>query len=241
MKKEKNIVIPQHVGIIMDGNGRWAKKRGFIRSVGHRAGVDTFKKLCKYIKDVGVKYLSIFVFSTENFKRDKKEVDFLMDLFVQLFTNEFDSIMEADAKVVFSGRREPLPQKVLEAMDEAVEKSKNNQSLILNVCINYGGQYEIVDTMKKVCEMYQEGKISLDDITPDFVQKNLYQDLPPLDLVIRTSGEMRVSNFMLFQSSYAEYYFPETLFPDFDRKEFDKAIDAFNHRDRRFGGVNNEN
>ena len=234
---KKDLVIPNHIGIIMDGNGRWAQKRGKIRSAGHRAGVDNFKKLMKYMSEVGVKYVSLYVFSTENFKREKAEVDFLMDLFVKMFRDEFNEIMDANCKVVFSGRREPLPKAVLEAMGEAQEKSKDNTGPVLNICINYGGQYEIVDTTKKLCEMYKNGEISLDQIDKEFIQKNLYQDLPPLDYVIRTSGEQRISNFMLYQSSYAEYYFPETYFPDFDEKEFDKAIEVYNTRNRRFGGI----
>lgn len=234
---KNDLIIPNHIGIIMDGNGRWAKERGKIRSAGHRAGVDNFKKLMKYMSEVGVNYVSMYIFSTENFKREKCEVDFLMDLFVKMFTEEFSEIMDANARVVFSGRREPLPEKVLEAMSEAEEKSKNNTGPVLNFCINYGGQWEIVDTTRKICEMYKNGDISLDDINPEFIQKNLYRDLPPLDFVIRTSGEKRLSNFMLYQSSYAEYYFPKTYFPDFDPEEFDKAILEYNKRDRRFGGI----
>ncbi len=234
---KENLIIPNHIGIIMDGNGRWAQERGKIRSAGHRAGVDTFKRLMKYMSKVGVKYVSLFVFSTENFKREKQEVDFLMDLFVKMFKDEFNEIMEANARVVFSGRGEPLPKKVLEAMRDAEEKSKSNTGPVLNICINYGGQYEIVDTMKKVCELYKDNKISLDDITREFIQESLYQNLPPLDFVIRTSGEQRISNFMLYQSSYAEYYFPQTYFPDFTEDEFDKAIIEFNKRNRRFGGI----
>ena len=234
---KKDLVIPNHIGIIMDGNGRWAQKRGKIRSAGHRAGVDNFKVLMRYMSEVGVKYVSLFVFSTENFKREKAEVDFLMDLFVKMFKDEFQEIMDANARVVFSGRREPLPQKVLDAMAEAEEKSKENTGPVLNICINYGGQWEIVDTTRKICEMYKNGKITLDQIDTQFIQHNLYRDLPPLDFVIRTSGEQRISNFMLYQSSYAEYYFPETYFPDFTPEEFDKAIEEYNKRNRRFGGI----
>lgn len=234
---KKDLVIPNHIGIIMDGNGRWAQARGKNRSFGHRAGVDNFKVLINYMNKVGVKYVSLFVFSTENFKREKKEVDFLMDLFVKMFKSEFKSIMDANARVVFSGRREPLPKKVLDAMASAEEESKNNTGPVLNICINYGGQWEIVDTTRKLCQMYKDGKITLDDIDTEFIQHNLYRDLPPLDFVIRTSGEQRISNFMLYQSSYAEYYFPETYFPDFTPEEFDKAIEVYNSRNRRFGGV----
>lgn len=232
----KDFIIPCHVGIIMDGNGRWATKRGFSRSVGHKAGADNIKKLCLHAADVGVKYLSLYAFSTENFKRSAEEVNFLMDLFIRVFTTEFKVFEENNVKVLFSGRREPLPKKVLETMDGIVEKTKNNTALVLNICLNYGGQSEIADTTKKICQMYKDGLIKLEDITPEFIQHNLYQDLPPLDFVIRTSGELRTSNFMPYQSSYAEYYFPKILFPDFDNVEFDKAIEEFNKRNRRFGG-----
>lgn len=229
--------IPKHVGIIMDGNGRWATKRGKNRSAGHRAGVDALKELCIYMNDIGVKYASLYAFSTENFKRDKLEVDFLMDLFVTMFTKEFDFLIEKDVKVVFSGRREPLPDKVLRAMDEIILRTKDNNSLVLNICLNYGGHSEIVDMTKKLCELYKNDEITLDMIDAQFVQKNLYQDLPPLDFVIRTSGEQRISNFMLYQASYAEFYFPDVLFPDFTPEEFDKAILVYNKRDRRYGGI----
>lgn len=232
----KDFIIPCHVGIIMDGNGRWATKRGLSRSVGHKAGADNIKKLCLHAADVGVKYLSLYAFSTENFKRSAEEVNFLMDLFIKVFTTEFKVFEENNVKVLFSGRREPLSKKVLETMDGIVERTKNNTALVLNICLNYGGQSEIADTTKKICQMYKDGLIKLEDITPEFIQHNLYQDLPPLDFVIRTSGELRISNFMPYQSSYAEYYFPKILFPDFDNVEFDKAIEEFNKRNRRFGG-----
>ena len=232
----KDFIIPCHVGIIMDGNGRWATKRGFSRSVGHKAGAYNIKKLCLHAADVGVKYLSLYAFSIENFKRSAEEVNFLMDLFIKVFTTEFKVFEENNVKVLFSGRREPLSKKVLETMDGIVERTKNNTDLVLNICLNYGGQSEIADTTKKICQMYKDGLIKLEDITPEFIQHNLYQDLPPLDFVIRTSGELRTSNFMPYQSSYAEYYFPKILFPDFDNVEFDKAIEEFNKRNRRFGG-----
>lgn len=238
----KDLKIPNHIGIIMDGNGRWAKERGLIRSAGHRAGADNLKKLCMYMADKGVKYMSLYAFSTENFKRDKKEVDFLMDLFVSLFKKEIDFVEKKKIKVVFSGRKTaPLPKKVVEAMEEIEKRTISYEGLVLNICLNYGFQTEMVDTSRLLCEMYKNGEIELDDITPEFIQKHLYQDLPPLDFVIRTSGELRLSNFMLYQASYAEFYFPEIYFPDFTEEEFDKAILVYNKRDRRFGGIKNEN
>ena len=234
---DKDLKIPNHVGIIMDGNGRWAQERGMVRTMGHKNAIKTLKKLCLHMAEVGVKYASLYAFSTENFKREKSEVDYLMDLFITSFKNEFKFLIEKNVRVVFSGRREPLPEKVLEAMDEIQEQTKDNKDLVLNICLNYGSHAEKVDTTKKICEMYKNGEIELDNIDEEFIQKNLYQDLPPLDYVIRTSGELRLSNFMMYQASYAEFYFPQVYFPDFTPEEFDKAILEFNKRNRRFGGV----
>lgn len=231
---------PTHVGIIMDGNGRWAVERGLTRSQGHRAGADNLKDLVLYINELGIKYLSVYAFSTENFKRSKAEVDFLMNLFVSLFKSEADIFLKNNIKIIFSGREKPLPKKVLKVMEELTEKSKNNTGLVFNVCLNYGSRAEIVDMTKKLCEEYKSGTIDLEDIDEEFILNNLYQELPDMDLLIRTSGELRLSNFMLYQASYSEFYFPRTYFPAFDRKEFDLAIDAFNGRDRRFGGINYE-
>ena len=233
----KNTVLPNHIGIIMDGNGRWAKERGMIRSMGHKAAIDTIKELCTHMSEIGLKYCSVYAFSTENFKREISEVKFLMDLFARVFDKGSDFLTERNIKVIFSGRKEPLPKRVLKAMDSIVEKTKNNTGLVFNVCINYGSHSEIIDTTKKICDMYKNGEILLDEIDEEFISRNLYQDLPPLDFVIRTSGELRLSNFMMWQASYAEFYFPKTYFPDFNSKEFDKAIKEFNKRNRRFGGA----
>ncbi len=232
--------IPVHVGIIMDGNGRWAQERGMVRTMGHKSAINTLKELCAHMAEVGVKYCSLYAFSTENFKRDKKEVKFLMNLFVSSFKKEYIKLKERGVRIVFSGRREPLPQEVLDIIDQITEETKVNSDLVLNVCLNYGSHAETVDMVKKICEQYKKGDISLDDIDEEFIQRNMYQDLPPLDFVIRTSGELRLSNFMLYQASYAEFYFPQVYFPDFNSEEFDKAILEFNKRKRRFGGVENE-
>lgn len=232
-----NLIIPNHIGIIMDGNGRWAKEKGMIRTMGHKKAIETLKELCIHMADVGVKYCSLYAFSTENFKRDISEVEFLMNLFITSFEKEFQFLIDKKVKVLFSGRREPLPEKVLKAMDKLVENTKNNNELVLNICLNYGSHFEIIDTTKKICEMYKSSEIDLEAIDESFISKNLYQDLPPLDFVIRTSGELRLSNFMMWQASYAEFYFPKTYFPDFNSGEFDKAIIEFNKRNRRFGGI----
>ena len=230
------LIIPKHIGIIVDGNGRWATERGLPRSMGHKVGAENLKKVCLYLDELGVKYLSVYVFSTENFKRENKEVEFLMDLFVKMFKSEFNEIIKRGIKVVFSGRRDRLRKEVLEAMDYLEEATSKNHGSCLNICLNYGGQSEIVDMTKKRCQMYKEDKISLDDIDVELVRKNLYQDLPPVDFLIRTSGELRLSNFLLYQASYAELYFPKTYFPDFKESDVLKAIEEFNKRDRRFGG-----
>ena len=232
----EDLVIPTHIGIIMDGNGRWAERRGLSRSMGHREGANTLKKICIYAEKIGLKYLSVYAFSTENFKRSKAEVDFLMRLFIEMFSNEFQEIIDHNVRVVFSGRREPLTKKVLKAMDEITEKTKNNTSLVLNICFNYGGQTELLDMTKKISSEVLKGNLQVEDITLDVLSSHLYQEMPPLDFVIRTSGEQRLSNFMLYQASYAEFYFPEVLFPDFLENEFMEAIVEFNKRTRKFGG-----
>lgn len=233
----ENLIIPTHVGIIVDGNGRWAQTRGLSRSAGHEAGFQRLKEICIYAKELKVPYLSLYVFSTENFKREKREVHYLMNLFVRLYEEEFQELMENGIRVVFSGRREPLPKKVIEAMDKITEESKNNTEAVVNFCLNYGSQTELLDMTKKVAQQVVDGSLKIDDISFDTLHDNLYQPfLPPLDFVIRTSGELRLSNFMLYQASYAEFYFPKIYFPDFTKNDFYDAIVEFNRRNRRFGG-----
>ena len=236
----EELKIPTHVGIILDGNGRWAKERGLIRSAGHKAGYETLRKLVKYINDKGVKVLSVYAFSTENFKRSEDEVSYLMNLFLKVFKKDLAEFNDNNVKVLFSGRKEPLADDVWQAMKEMEETTKNNTGLILNICLNYGGQAEIVDATKKITEKVLNGEITIDDINEEMFRQNLYKDLPPMDLMIRTSGEVRVSNFMLYEIAYAEMYFPQAYFPDFDEREFDKAIEVYNKRDRRFGGIKNK-
>ncbi len=228
-----NLKVPEHVAIIVDGNGRWAKERGYSRMKGHDAGFENLKELGTYILSKGIKVLSVYVFSTENFKRDKKEVNHLMDLFVLMFKRDKNFFMKNNIKVVFSGRDEPLPKKVIEARDKLAELTKNNTGGIFNVCLNYGGRAEVVDATKR---MIEDG-IKAEDITEEMYSKYMYQDLPDVDLMIRTSGEIRLSNFLLWELSYAELYFTKIKFPDFKKADFDDAILEFTKRDRRFGGV----
>ena len=229
----ENLKIPYHVGIILDGNGRWATERGLKRSEGHKAGFETLKILSKHVFTRGVKVLSVFAFSTENFNRTKNEVDYLMNLFLKGFKSSIKEFNKNNIKVVFSGRKEPLSDKVYKSMKSLEKETLNNTGGVLNICLNYGGQTEIVDTTKKLINDVLDGKLKTEDITPEIFMKNLYNDLPPMDFLIRTSGEIRISNFMLFSLAYAEMYFPLTYFPDFN--EFDKALEEYTKRDRRFG------
>ncbi len=231
---EKNI--PYHVGIIMDGNGRWATSRGLKRSEGHKEGAKNLKSLVEHIFRSGVKVLSLYAFSSENFKREKEEVNYLMNLFMENFKREFSYLKKQNVKVVFSGRREPLRDDVLASMDKIVEETKNGTLATLNICINYSGQEEIVDMTKRIATLVKKEKLKVDEINKDTIYHYLYQDLPPADFIIRTSGEYRISNFLLYQSSYAEYYFPKIYFPDFNEKEFDLALEEYQKRNRRFGG-----
>ena len=234
---KNDINVPLHVGIIMDGNGRWAKLRGLPRSSGHKEGLENLKKLVKHIYEKGVKYISVYAFSTENFKRSKEEVDYLMNLLIKFSKRESKRFIKEKIKVVFSGSRDNIRSDVLDAIEYMENETKNFEGRVLNICFNYGGRLEIVDAVKKVIDNVLEGKIKKEDITESYMDKMMYQDLPSVDFVIRTSGELRISNFLLWESAYAEYYFPEVLFPDFNEEEFDKALLSYQKRDRRFGGV----
>ncbi len=221
--------VPTHVGLIMDGNGRWAKKRNLPRSMGHQKGYQNLEKLNKHIFQKGIKVLSIYALSTDNFKRPKKEIDYLLELFLDKFSKQKDFYIENNIKVVFSGRKNHFNDKVINVMDEIENETKNNSKAIFNICFDYSSRNEIIDAIKKMKD--------IDEINQETFNKYLYHDLPPIDFLIRTSGEMRLSDFMLWQSAYAELYFPETLFPDFNNEEFDKAIEIYNKRSRRYGGL----
>ena len=224
-----NIIVPNHIGIIMDGNRRWAKEKKKKTIEGHLAGANRIISLAKYIFDKGVKYLSIYAFSTENFNRRAEEVSYLMGLIIKFFNERVNELHDYNIKIVVSGLRDNLSKEVLKCIDNVVDLTKDNTGGILNVCLNYGGRREIVDAVNKI----KEANVN---ITEETFGKYLYNDLPDLDYVIRTSGEERISNFMLWQISYAEFYFPKVYFPDFDEKEFDKALEIYNNRNRRFGG-----
>ena len=225
----EELKIPNHVGIIMDGNRRWAKERGKKSIDGHLAGANNIMELAKHVFATGVKYLSIYAFSTENFNRSEEEVGYLMGLIIKFFNERAKELDENNIKIIFSGKRERLKSNVWQCICKVMEMTKNNTGGVLNVCLNYGGRAEIIDAVKKL-------KDSNLEINEENFAKCLYQDLPDLDFVIRTSGEMRISNFMLWQISYAELYFPKVYFPDFNNDEFDKALEEYSNRHRRFGG-----
>ncbi|MDD2238443.1 MAG: polyprenyl diphosphate synthase [Bacilli bacterium] len=226
----KELIVPTHVGIIMDGNRRWAKEQDKKPIEGHLAGANRIIELAKYIiNQKKVKYLSVFAFSTENFGRSEEEVNYLMGLIVKFFKERLNELKESNIKVIFSGRNKPLPKNVQKVIADVTALTKNNTSGILNVCLNYGSRTEIIDAINKLIESNKK-------VTEEEFSNYLYHNLPDLDFVIRTSGEHRLSNFMLWQASYAELYFPKVYFPDFDEKEFDLAILEYNNRNRRFGG-----
>ena len=233
--------IPNHVALIVDGNGRWATEKGMNRSTGHKQGFLNLKKLTAYIFSKDIHYISAYLFSTENFKRSKAEVSFIMGLLTNQLKDILNFCHEEKIKAIFSGRKENLSDKVLKAMQEIEEETKMYEEKTFNICFNYGGHTEIIDATKKIVKDVQKGKLDINTLDENTYSKYLYHNLPPIDLMIRTSGEQRLSNFMLWQNSYAEFYFPKTYFPDFDEKEFDKAILEYTKRDRRFGGIDYEN
>lgn len=227
-------MIPNHVAIIVDGNGRWAKKRGLPRSLGHKAGSERLEEITLYAADKGIKYLSLYVLSCDNLKRSEEEINFLFKLFIKMFNEKKELYRSKNIRVIFSGVKENLPTSVINAMQEMAEITKDNTGMTVNFCLNYSSRLEILDAFKKL----KNENVNLDEVT---LRKYMYQDLPDIDFLIRTSGEQRLSDFMLYQASYAELYFPKTLFPDFDKTEFDLALEEFNKRDRRFGGIKYEN
>ena len=231
--------IPHHVAIIMDGNGRWAKEQGKPRTYGHYAGAERLKEIVRIADNIGVKALSAYAFSTENWKRPAAEVNFIMKLLDRYLTNEIETFQKNNVCVRFMGSREGLPKNVQEKMDNAIQQTKHNTGIILNLAINYGGQAEILQAVKKIAAEVKDGLLSIDEINLTSFENYLYtKDLPPLDLLIRTGGDSRVSNFMLWQIAYAEIWNTEIYWPDFSSEYFLQAVRDFQKRDRRFGGLN---
>lgn len=230
-------IVPRHIAVIPDGNRRWARKRGLPPIAGHREGVETYRKLLKACADRGVKYVTFYAFSTENWKRSDEEVSGLMKLLVKYMKN-FDSVMgknKSKVRFIVSGDRTRLSSEVQEGIAEIEEATKNNTDLTAVICVNYGGRDEIVHAARKLAEEAAEGKIDPGQIDEEAFAARLYADVPDPDLLIRTSGEMRLSNFLLWQLAYAEFCFADCYWPDFDEKMLDDAIDDFSSRQRRFG------
>ena len=232
------MVVPNHVAIIMDGNGRWARERLMPRYYGHREGVKSLKRIVSYSSDIGIKILTVYAFSTENWKRPIREVQALMQLMEQTFALELEELIANGVRVKVIGDIASLSPKQQRIWQMAEERTKHNQRLLLNVAFNYGGRMEIVRAVRSIAEAVQEGRLAVDQITDDvFVQYLFTNDLADPDLIIRTGGELRLSNFLLWQAAYAEWYFTDTLWPDFDVEEFEKALASFRQRERRFGSI----
>lgn len=234
MSEERKI--PEHIAIILDGNRRWARQRGLPTLQGHTEGANNLERITSYCNKIGVKHLTVYAFSTENWKRTEEEVGYLMKLFEKYLADFETKFKDSTARIRLAGGIERLPAKLQEGVRRVEEKTKDNTGITLNLCINYGGRDEIVNATKILAEQVKNGEIAVEDITEDLFAKHLRtKDSPDPDLMIRAGGEHRLSGFLLWQTSYSELYFPEVLWPDFDEKELEKAIDEFNNRKRRFG------
>lgn len=230
--------VPAHIAIIMDGNGRWAKSRFMPRTYGHKVGVETIRKVVKECSRLGVKYLTLYAFSTENWKRPKEEVSALMGLLVKYLRNELEELHKNNVKILTIGDISKLPEACIEELALAKEKTKDNTGLVMSLALNYGGRNDLVNAVKNISQDLVDGKISLDDIGDNLISSHLStNESPDPDLVIRTSGEQRLSNFLLWELAYSEFYFTDIHWPDFDEKELQEAIFAYQSRDRRFGAI----
>ncbi len=229
--------VPVHVGVIMDGNGRWAKKRGMPRKYGHREGAKTFRAITRYAKEMGIKYITFYAFSTENWQRPADEVKSIMDLF-EKYLDEVRDFVDENIRVRFIGDRSKLNPRLQDKMHRVEEDSKDFDAMTLILAINYGGRDEITHAVKEIAKSVESGQLSPEDITQELIQSRLYTGgIPDVDLIIRPSGEQRLSNFLIWQSAYAEYYFTNILWPDFSKKDLENAVLAYSERNRRFGGV----
>ncbi|MCH5160290.1 MAG: di-trans,poly-cis-decaprenylcistransferase [Clostridiales bacterium] len=229
LQVESRMSVPLHVAVIMDGNGRWAKRRGLPRAMGHRRGLEVAQEFIDYSLALDVKYLSLFVFSTENWKRPTSEINSLFSL-ADKYLSRFEKFCKDRVRVVVSGEREGLPAKLVEKINLIEEKTRDFDAIRVNLCINYGGQREIVEAVKKLNERGE-------DITVDGISRCLYNQLPPPDIILRTGGQKRLSNYLLYQSAYAELFFTETLWPDFTKEEYEQILAEFAARTRNFGGI----
>lgn len=230
--------IPNHVAVIMDGNGRWAKKRGLPRIAGHRQGAKALKEILRCCKDWGIKALTAYAFSTENWGRPNGEVEFLMALFERLLRKELEEMQREGVCIRFLGNLTPLPDSLQREIQRSQQETANNQEVYFNIAINYGGRHEIIHACRSLAQQVQQGELLPEDIDENLLEKSLYtKGIADPDLLIRTSGEMRLSNFLLWQVAYTEIYVTDVLWCDFNRDEFRLAIEVYQQRDRRFGKV----
>ena len=233
--------LPSHIAYIMDGNGRWAISRGLPRAAGHRAGVSAFKRVLSRTVERGVGVITCYVFSTENWNRPQEEIDHLMDYLEEFFYKEIDYIDSKGARLIVSGDLSRIREQTRKVCLEAIERTKNNNKYVINVCLNYGGRDEIVRACKQIATLYKEDKVKLEDINEKSFSSYLYTaSLPDVDLMIRTSGEERLSNFLLYQNAYAEFVFTKVKWPDFKKREFYECLERYQRRSRRYGGLKNE-
>ena len=230
--------LPQHIGVIMDGNGRWAKKRGLPRSAGHSAGADTLKKIVTECNKMGIKYITVYAFSTENWKRPKDEVDYLMNLLMDYLVNAKTTLAGENVVIKAIGSRKELSDELCRQIEKTEEFTKDNDGIVMNIALNYGSREEITKAVKEICADVSDGRILKDDIDAELISKHLYTaNQPDPDLIIRTSGEQRISNFLLWQLAYSELWFCDKLWPDFSVADLHQAIIEFQSRNRRYGGV----
>ncbi len=236
-KMEEERVLPTHIAIIMDGNGRWAKKRSLPRSAGHSAGSKNFKDIARYCNKIGLKYLTVYAFSTENWKRPADEVENIMNI-LRDYLKDAKNFKDENIKVKFIGDIAALPDDIVYLINDAEENSKDATGLHLNIALNYGGRDELVHSFKDLAKAVKEGKLKIEDIDEEKISDSLYTaGQPDPDFIIRPSGEFRLSNYLIWQSAYAEFWFSDVLWPDFKPKHLEEAISDFNKRNRRFGGV----
>ena len=234
--KTSVMTIPKHIGIIMDGNGRWAKKHGLIHSAGHARGAEVFKQIVRYCQKIGVEALTVYAFSTENWSRPKEEVDALLSLLREYLNDSF-GFKDEDIRITFIGDRKRLDSEIIALMDEIEEVSRDRTGFILNIAINYGGRQEIVGAALILAQQIKDGSISAEEVDERYFGSLMdTKDSPELDMILRPSGEKRISNFLLWQSAYSEFIYMKVLWPDFKPADLDKAIREFNRRTRRFGG-----
>ena len=234
----KDYKLPKHLAIILDGNGTWAKRQGLERNRGHKKGADALVEICKYAREIGIEYLTVFAFSTENWSRPAKEVNYLMRLLNIVLNKHRANIIKDNIQFKVIGTKNGLSSDQIKLIEDIENDTKGNTGVHFNVAFNYGSYEEITQAVKRISNDVKNDVISINDINPDLISSYLYtKDMPPVDLLIRTSGQYRISNFLLWQIAYSELYFPDTLWPDFTPSELNKAIIEYNKRDRRFGGI----